>query len=100
MQKQKNSGIGFYFVMLAVVLAVFIWLYRGGFQPETGSWQDLETTVESGQIVSAVITPNKEVPTGAVKLSFNNGTTPQTWYVDDISEVKARFRWITGSPLP
>ncbi|MEI3175841.1 MULTISPECIES: ATP-dependent zinc metalloprotease FtsH [unclassified Candidatus Paralachnospira] len=89
MQKQKNSGIGFYFVMLAVVLAVFIWLYRGGFQPETGSWQDLETTVESGQIVSAVITPNKEVPTGAVKLSFNNGTTPQTWYVDDISEVKA-----------
>ena len=89
MQKQKNSGIGFYFVMLAVVLAVFIWLYRGGFQPETGSWQDLETTVESGKIVSAVITPNKEVPTGAVKLSFNNGTTPQTWYVDDISEVKA-----------
>ena len=89
MQKQKNSGIGFYFVMLAVVLAVFIWLYRGGFQPETGSWQDLETTVESGQIVSAVITPNKEVPTGAVKLSFNNGTTPQTWYVDNISEVKA-----------
>ena len=88
MQRQNNSGLGVGMAIIAVFALVMIWLFRGSLQPEARSWQELETTVESGQIVSAVISPNKEVPTGSVKLSFNNGTTPQTWYVDDISEVK------------
>ncbi len=88
MQKQK-SGLGFYLAVLIVVVLAFMWIRKDLFQADARPWQEFVSQVEAGNVASAVISPNKEVPTGSVKLRFWGEAETQTWNVDDVAEVKA-----------
>ncbi len=87
MQKQK-SGLGFYLAVVAVIILAFMWIRKDLLKGDVWSYQEFVEQVEIGNVTKAEIYPNKEVPTGSVKLFFNNGSSPRTWNVEDIKEVK------------
>ena len=97
MEQRHSSGLGFYLVVVAVAILAFIWLRKdmngGGDWP----WQEFVEQVEAGNVSKAEIQPNEEVPTGSVKLYFNNASSPRTWNVEDIKEVKA---YLTEKEVP
>ncbi len=87
MHKQK-SGLGFYLAVLVIIVLAFTWIRGGMFGEEGHPWQELMEEVESGNVQSAVIHPNKEVPTGSVTLSFRDGSGEKTWNVEDVGEAQ------------
>ncbi len=87
MHKQK-SGLGFYLAVLVIIVLAFTWIRGGMFGEEGHPWQELMEEVEGGNVQSAVIHPNKEVPTGSVTLSFRDGSSEKTWNVEDVGEAQ------------
>ena len=51
---------------------------------------ELREALESGKVLEAVIQPNKETPTGAVRVALSNGEE-RILYVTDVKEVEAEF---------
>ena len=51
-------------------------------------WQEFVAEVERDNVSEAEIKPNREVPTGQVKLYFKNSSTPYSWSVEDVAAVK------------
>ena len=54
---------------------------------------ELKKALEAGQVLEAVIQPNKETPTGIVRVALSTGEE-KILYVTDVKEVEG------NSPLP
>ena len=87
----RKRGLGIWPIILVIVVAAVL-LYDGMLLNRAGSYtypqflQDIQNRAES--IEEIVIIPNSEVPTGAVEVTWNDGTVLRC-YVTDIDEVKA-----------
>ena len=89
MKKQMTTGgIGFYLLILAIIfVAVYV---SGAFSPSTGNIYNIEAfrqDVTEGQVAAVEITPNEEVPTGEVQVSFTDKKSV-SFYVSDIKEAE------------
>ncbi len=85
MKKQNHS---FVFLVIVLLLAVAIWVSFSTRQTSNYTKEQFEEAVAQGQVVSVVITQNKEVPTGTIQVTMNNSGIRQ-FHVTDVREIES-----------
>ena len=98
--KNKNSqGFGIYFIIMIVllVLAVYVSTMESGNSPAY-TQEDMTQALSSGDVASAVITPNAATPTGSVALTMKTGEV-RTIYVTDVSAAEKTIESYKISPV-
>lgn len=87
----NRKNLNTYFVVIFVLLFLAAWMFRNLNGQETDYTKgELKEALESGKVLEAVIQPNKETPTGAVRVALSNGEE-RILYVTDVKEVEAEF---------
>lgn len=85
--KSAGKGVGSSLIIIILLLFVTIWIASLNSQQQNYKWNDFITDYNSGNISEAVIKPNKETPTGIVKILLKNDET-KTLNVLDTKEIK------------
>ena len=93
-QRQSISGMGLLLAMMVVMVLVF--RITGNMGEETPTQQDYIHAVEEGQVMSAVIRPNKETPTGELGLNMKDG---RQWLVY-VADVKEEQKFLMDQGIP
>ncbi len=93
-QRQSISGMGLLLAMMIVMVLVF--RITGNMGEETPTQQDYIHAVEEGQVMSAVIRPNKETPTGELGLNMKDG---RQWVVY-VADVKEEQKFLMDQGIP
>ncbi len=87
----NRKNLNTYFVVIFVLLFLAAWMFRNLNGQETDYTKgELREALESGKVLEAVIQPNKETPTGAVRVALSTGEE-RILYVTDVKEVEAEF---------
>ena len=88
---RNARGIGLYLVTLAVVIFLFS-MFRNGFTTqETYTYDQLEQAVEDGNVATAQIHQNQQVPTGYITAILKDGSSKQV-NVTDVKEAEELLR--------
>jgi cell division protease FtsH len=88
LEQRHSSGLGFYLFIILVAVLAFMWIRKDLNESHERPWQEFVAEVERDNVSEAEIKPNREVPTGQVKLYFKNSSTPYSWSVEDVAAVK------------
>ena len=84
---RSNRGFNWYFLIMLGVLLVMIW-YTSMSSTDKGYTKGaLVKDLEAGNIISAVIQPNAETPTGVVSVEKKSGEV-SVLYVTDVDEIQ------------
>ena len=75
------------FALILLVVWGLFWVTSMSNSPDVLSLNSYEELLGAGQIKEAVITPNKETPTGEVALKLTNGKE-YLLYIDDVAEIR------------
>ena len=81
MKKQKIGGFGFYFVIL--ILMAFVWYFVStlGMSSVKYNYDNFKTDLAEGHIEKVDILPSQYVPTGTLKIAFNDRNAKVELYV-------------------
>ncbi len=84
----KNKQ-GFNLIFLLILAVIFLMMFTEGMRRTDNSYTKrlLIEDLAAGNVVSATIQPNKEVPTGSVRLLLKGGEY-KTIYVTDVNEIQ------------
>ncbi len=90
MNKSRNFNP---ILIISLILLAFVVILEYGsnlFSGNGGSYNvaALESDANSGRVRNVVIMPNAETPTGAVRVSFNDGSDDQVFYSTDVTVVE------------
>ena len=83
----KSSRTGLYLVLVAALIAGYLFLNQQVTTQNDYSWQQLESALENDQVVGARIRQNQEVPTGSVVVDILN-EGQKIVYVTDVREAE------------
>lgn len=86
----NNSKKNFnaYFLVILGLMFLAAWMFRGLSGQETNYTRgELTKNLETGDVIEAVIQPNKETPTGIVRVFLKSGEE-RTLYVTDLQEIE------------
>ena len=83
----KSSRTGLYLVLVAALIAGYLFLNQQVTSQNDYSWQQLESALENDQVVGARIRQNQEVPTGSVVVDILN-EGQKIVYVTDVREAE------------
>ena len=83
----KKRGLNFYFVLIFGLLLLTIWTSMFKVRESEYSKGELRAQLQKGDVVAAVIMPNRETPTGSVDIVFKDGTN-KTLYATDVTEIE------------
>ena len=87
---KSNRGFNLYFLIMLGILLVMIW-YTSMSSTDKGYTKGaLAKDLEAGNIVTAVIQPNAETPTGVVSVEKKSGEV-SVLYVTDVDEIQTLF---------
>ena len=87
----NRKNLNAYFVIIFVLLFLAAWMFRGLNGQETDYTRgELREALKSGKVLEAVIQPNKETPTGIVRVALSSGEE-KILYVTDVKEVEAEL---------
>ncbi len=91
MNNSKKNFNAYFFVILGLMFLA-AWMFRGLSGQETDYTRgELTKNLESGDVIEAVIQPNKETPTGVVRVFLKSGEE-RTLYATDIQGVEEELR--------
>ncbi len=76
-----------YFVLIIGLLLITIWTSMLNIRESEYTKGELVTSLEQGNVVTAVIQPNRETPTGEVEIILKDGQN-KTLYVTDVTEIE------------
>lgn len=88
---KNGRGFNLYFVVIIVLLVVLVWINSINGRREEYGRGDLAAALEENQVVSVIINPNKEAPTGKAEITLTNGEE-KTLYATDITQIEALVR--------
>lgn len=90
--KQNGRGINAYFILIGFLL-LLIWSmdYLNSRTVEDYSRAQLIADLQDGNVISAVISPNAEAPTGYLQIELRNGDNKKL-YATDITELEELVR--------
>ncbi len=83
----RKRGINFYFVLIFGLLLLTVWTSMFKVRESEYSKSELRAELQKGDVVAAVIMPNRETPTGSVEIIFKDGTN-KTLYATDVTEIE------------
>ena len=87
----NKKNFNAYFLVVLVLLFLAALMFRGLNGQETDYTRgELRKALEAGQVLEAVIQPNKETPTGIVRVALSTGEE-KILYVTDVKEVEREF---------
>lgn len=87
----NRKNFNAYFLVILVLLFLAALMFRGLNGQETDYTRgELKKALQAGQVLEAVIQPNKETPTGIVRVALSTGEE-KILYVTDVKEVEAEF---------
>ncbi|MCR5093660.1 MAG: ATP-dependent zinc metalloprotease FtsH [Lachnospiraceae bacterium] len=101
MNTNRERGFSFYFwiILIFVLLVIFLEYNRGrNAADDTYTIGLLTQDLENGQVAGAVISQNKETPTGSVRVTLSTGVQ-HTLYVTDVQETETLLRDHHVDPL-
>ena len=85
---RKSKGLGFYFVIVALVMCAVLYFANNYFSSsEYVSNQEFLKILDSGDAASISVTQNSEVPTGVVRIRLRNGSE-KIVFVSDVNETE------------
>ncbi len=86
MNNKKNLNT--YFLVILSLLFLAAWMFRSLNGQETDYTRgEMTKDLEAGSVLEAVIQPNKETPTGIVRVALNSGEE-KTLYATDVNEIE------------
>lgn len=86
---KKNFNV--YFLVILVLLFMAAWMFRGlNGQEADYTRGELREALKAGEVLEAVIQPNKETPTGIVRVALVSGEE-RILYVTDVTEIEAEL---------
>ena len=85
--QQRRSNVGLYMALILLVIWGVYWMSNLNGSDSSLSHNEYQTLLTEGEIVSAVITPNKETPTGEVYVTTSGGNT-YLLYTDNVAEAR------------
>ena len=88
-QRQSFSGFGFLILIMLMIWVGMIFFGKNAANQMTQ--QEFLKEVETGNITSAAIKPNKETPTGELLLMMKDGSE-ESIYVSDITQAEDLFQ--------
>jgi len=90
-EKKKNGGFWIYFVIILGLLMLTAWI--GGRDTTDYSYTKgaFVADIESGNVTSVTILPNKQTPTGTLTVKLSSGET-KILYVNDVNEIEEELR--------
>ncbi len=83
--KRNRVGVGLYVILILVI--IMIWYAVTNTSTSTITMNAFQEALDSGNVVSAVIEQNSEVPTGSVTITMDAGGV-FTLYVSDVNEIQ------------
>ncbi|MCR5675112.1 MAG: ATP-dependent zinc metalloprotease FtsH [Lachnospiraceae bacterium] len=92
--RERSFSFYFWIVLIFVVLVVFLEYNRGRSataDAEAYTIGAMTEDLEQGLVAGAVIIPNRETPTGSVRVALRGGTQ-RTLYVTDVAEAERILR--------
>ena len=84
---KSSRGFNWYFLIMLGILLVMIWYTTMSASDNSYTKGALEKDLEAGNVVSAVIQPNAETPTGVVSVEKKSGEV-SVLYVTDVDEIQ------------
>ncbi len=84
---KSNKGFNWYFLIMLGILLVMIWYTSMSSSDNVYTKGSLVKDLEAGNVVSAVIQPNAETPTGVVSVEKKSGEV-SVLYVTDVDEIQ------------
>ena len=82
--KKNYRGFGFYIVLILVVIGIWYLLDSNQGAANTYTYVQFEKNLKDGDIASVKIDQNREIPTGILEITFENGSS-QKLYVSDVN---------------
>ncbi len=82
--KKNYRGFGFYIVLILVVIGIWYLLDSNQGAANTYTYVQFERNLKDGDIASVKIDQNREIPTGILEITFENGSS-QKLYVSDVN---------------
>ncbi len=89
--ERKTGRVGLYLLMLVALVAGYLYISNQATSRSTYSLDALQKALQNEQVQSAVISPNREVPTGAVSVEIK-GEGQKQFYATDVNEVETLLR--------
>ncbi len=91
MNNNNKKNFNAYFLVILGLMFLAAWMFRGLTGQETDYTRgELVENLEAGEVIEAVIQPNKETPTGVVRVFLKSGQE-RTLYATDIKEMEAEL---------
>lgn len=90
--KKSLRGYGFYFLILIIImLALYMSSILGDNNSASYTYTNYKNSLQAGEIQSVNISPNEEIPTGSISLTFLDGKKT-SFYVTDVREAEVAAR--------
>ena len=87
----NKKNLNAYFLLILGLLILAAWMFRSLNGQETDYTKgELQKALEAGEVLEAVIQPNKETPTGIVRVALVTGEE-KILYVTDVKEIEDDF---------
>ncbi len=87
MERQRRGNGGLYFALILLVIWGVFWVTTLSGSQDVISHNSYQQMLAEGKITEAVITPNKETPTGEVELKVSDGKV-YLLYMDNVAEAR------------
>lgn len=84
---KSAKGINIYFVIIAILLLVTVWVSTIQDRSDQYTKGELVSQLEEGQVIAVEIQPNAQVPTGTLTITLKDNTI-RTLHVSDVVEIE------------
>ncbi len=95
---KNGRGLNIYFIVILMLLGLTYFISTLKEQQEVYTKAQLAADLEKEAVVLAEIQPNRETPTGAVKVTLSDGST-KVAYVSDVKEIEGMLAEHSISPI-
>lgn len=89
MNKKKSGsfrGYGIYFALILLVVLIWYWL-SGNTTTNSYTKDQFMDALEDGKVETVTVIQNREIPTGSLKIEYENGTK-QILYTSNVNEMQ------------
>ncbi len=89
--KKNYKGFGYYIGLVLIVVLVWFFLDHQQDVNNTYNYTQFEEDLQNGSVISVVVNPNREIPTGTVEITKKDSGREKL-YVSDVNDIEDLMR--------